>query len=53
MIERIAYNILQVAVVLAFAPLVEGVTSRLKEILQSKRWTKHLSTLSRHLETSS
>ena len=37
MIERIVYNIIQVAVVLAFAPLVEGVTSRLKEILQSKR----------------
>jgi len=37
MIERIVYNIIQVAVVAAFAPLVEGVTSRLKEILQSKR----------------
>lgn len=31
------YNLLQVLVVLAFAPLVEGVTSRLKENLQSKR----------------
>ena len=37
MIERIVYNIIQVVVVVAFAPLVEGVTSRLKEILQSKR----------------
>src|SRR6266516_5111868 len=37
MLERILYNLLQVAFVLAFAPLVEGVTSRLKEILQSKR----------------
>jgi formate hydrogenlyase subunit 4 len=36
MIERILYNLLQVAVVVAFAPLVEGVTIRLKEILQSK-----------------
>src|SRR5580704_1059502 len=37
MIERILYNILQVFVVVAFAPLVEGVVSRLKENLQSKR----------------
>jgi formate hydrogenlyase subunit 4 len=37
MLERIVYNLLQVLVVLAFAPLVEGVTSRLKENLQSKR----------------
>ena len=36
-IERIVYNLLQVAVIVAFAPLVEGATSRLKEILQSKR----------------
>jgi formate hydrogenlyase subunit 4 len=35
--ERILYNLLQVLVVLAFAPLVEGVLSRLKEIVQSKR----------------
>jgi formate hydrogenlyase subunit 4 len=34
---RILYNLLQVAVVVAFAPLVEGVTNRLKEIVQSKR----------------
>ena len=37
MAERILYNLFQVAFVLAFAPLVEGVTTRLKEILQSKR----------------
>ena len=37
MILRILYNVLQVAVVIAFAPLVEGVASRLKENLQSKR----------------
>jgi formate hydrogenlyase subunit 4 len=37
MLERIVYNLFQVVVVLAVAPLVEGVTSRLKEILQSKR----------------
>src|SRR6266581_4071972 len=37
MAERIIYNLFQVAFVLAFAPLVEGITSRLKEILQSKR----------------
>jgi formate hydrogenlyase subunit 4 len=33
---RILYNLLQVAVVIAFAPLVEGVATRLKEMLQSK-----------------
>jgi len=37
MAERILYNLLQVFVVIVFAPLVEGVTSRLKEIVQSKR----------------
>ena len=37
MAERIAYNLLQVFVVLAFAPLIEGVVNRLKENLQSKR----------------
>ena len=31
MAERIAYNLLQVFVVLAFAPLIEGVLNRLKE----------------------
>src|SRR6266704_7179747 len=37
MLERIVYNLFQVLVVVAFAPLVEGVVSRLKENLQSKR----------------
>jgi formate hydrogenlyase subunit 4 len=36
-LERILYNVLQVAVVVALAPLVSGVLSRLKEIVQSKR----------------
>jgi len=36
-LERIAYNLLQVIVVVAFAPLVEGVVNRLKEMIQSKR----------------
>jgi len=35
--ERILYNLIQVAVVVAFAPLAEGVLNRLKEIVQSKR----------------
>ncbi|HTU54085.1 MAG TPA: NADH-quinone oxidoreductase subunit H [Acetobacteraceae bacterium] len=34
---HIALNLLQVAVVVGFAPLLEGVLSRLKEIVQSKR----------------
>ena len=46
MIERITYNIIQVAVVLAFAPLVEGVTSRLKEILAIEARAEHHSTVS-------
>src|SRR5208282_4236651 len=37
MTERILYNLLQVFVVIAFAPLVEGIASRLKENLQAKR----------------
>lgn len=37
MTALILYNLLQVLVVIGFAPLVEGVTDRLKEILQSKR----------------
>jgi formate hydrogenlyase subunit 4 len=37
MLERIVYNLLQVFVVVAFAPLVEGVVNRFKEMLQSKR----------------
>lgn len=35
--HRIAFNLLQVLVVLCFAPLASGVLSRLKEIVQSKR----------------
>jgi formate hydrogenlyase subunit 4 len=37
MSERIGFNLLQVLIVLTFAPLVSGVTSRLKEMMQSKR----------------
>ncbi|HUA67372.1 MAG TPA: NADH-quinone oxidoreductase subunit H [Candidatus Saccharimonadales bacterium] len=37
MSARIGFNLLQVLVVLTFAPLVAGVTSRLKEMIQSKR----------------
>ncbi len=37
MTARILYNLLQVIFVIAFAPLVEGVTTKLKENLQSKR----------------
>src|SRR5215472_4409670 len=37
MLQRILYNLLQVAVVIGFAPLAEGITTRLKENLQSKR----------------
>jgi formate hydrogenlyase subunit 4 len=37
MLERIVYNLMQVFVVLAFAPLLEGIAARLKEIIQSKR----------------
>lgn len=36
-ILHLFYNLLQVAVVIGFAPLVDGVITRLKEILQSKR----------------
>ena len=35
--DRILYNLLQVCVVMGFAPLAEGVLNRLKEIVQSKR----------------
>jgi formate hydrogenlyase subunit 4 len=35
--QRILFNLLQVLVVLVFAPLVGGVINRLKEIVQSKR----------------
>ena len=35
--ERIFFNVLQVAVVIGFAPLADGILHRLKEIIQSKR----------------
>lgn len=37
MAHRIVFNLLQVVVVVAFAPLAAGVLSRLKEMVQSKR----------------
>ena len=37
MLEHILFNLLQVVVVLTFAPLASGVLSRLKEMVQSKR----------------
>src|SRR4029077_20867471 len=37
MFNRILFNLFQVAVVLAFAPLASGVLGRLKEMVQSKR----------------
>src|SRR6266545_8286093 len=37
MLPRIAFNVVQVLVVMVFAPLVSGVLSRLKEMVQSKR----------------
>jgi formate hydrogenlyase subunit 4 len=37
MAQRIWYNVLQMAVVLVFSPLLAGVLNRLKEIVQSKR----------------
>ena len=37
MTERILFNIIQVLVVMLFAPLVKGVLNRLKENVQSKR----------------
>jgi formate hydrogenlyase subunit 4 len=37
MMQRILYNLLQVAVVMVFAPLVAGVLNRLKEWVQSRR----------------
>ncbi len=36
MTSHILFNLLQVAVVMAFAPLLAGVTNRLKEVIQSK-----------------
>jgi formate hydrogenlyase subunit 4 len=35
--NRILFNLIQVLVVIAFSPLVSGVLTRLKEIIQSKR----------------
>lgn len=35
--NRILFNLIQVLVVMALAPLVAGVASRLKEMVQSKR----------------
>ncbi len=37
MLSHIVYNLVQVAVVMGFAPLVAGVIDRLKEMVQSKR----------------
>jgi formate hydrogenlyase subunit 4 len=37
MFNRILFNLIQILVVLAFAPLVSGVLTRLKEMVQSKR----------------
>jgi len=37
MFHRILFNLIQVATVMAFAPLVSGVTTRCKEIIQSKQ----------------
>lgn len=37
MINKIFFNVIQVLVVLAFAPLIKGVLNRLKENIQSKR----------------
>jgi len=37
MVSKIVFNVIQVLVVMAFAPLVKGVLSRLKENVQSKR----------------
>jgi formate hydrogenlyase subunit 4 len=36
MLLHLLYNLLQIAVVMGFAPLLAGVTNRLKEIVQSK-----------------
>jgi formate hydrogenlyase subunit 4 len=37
MFDRVLFNLLQVAIVLAFAPLASGIAARLKEVIQSKR----------------
>ncbi|MGO9312495.1 MAG: respiratory chain complex I subunit 1 family protein, partial [Syntrophobacteraceae bacterium] len=37
MVNKIVFNVIQVLVVMAFAPLVKGILTRLKENVQSKR----------------
>jgi formate hydrogenlyase subunit 4 len=37
MIDKIIFNVIQVIVVMAFAPLIKGILTRLKENVQSKR----------------
>ncbi len=37
MVQKILFNLLQVLVVMAFAPLVTGVLNKLKEMVQSKK----------------
>ena len=37
MIDKVVFNVIQVMVVMAFAPLVKGILTRLKENVQSKR----------------
>jgi len=37
MLARIVYNLLQVAVVMGFSPLLAGTINRLKDVVQSKR----------------
>ena len=37
MISRIIFNLIQILVVMAFAPLIKGILARLKENVQSKR----------------
>ena len=50
MTQKILFNLMQVLVVMAFAPLVKGVLNRLKERIQSKTRTQHFPALLRHLE---
>ena len=37
MLNKIIFNVIQVLVVMAFAPLIKGILARLKENVQSKR----------------
>ena len=37
MVNKIVFNVLQVLVVMAFAPLIKGILTRLKENVQSKK----------------